>query len=419
MSVQNKRLSLYWYAKTPRGWLRFPAIIDENKHGKEARTGWVLDRGQLVHYPDGKWQVRSWENGKQRYQTLNATHGRDAVRLWESLQSKAVKAARIRAGELQRLQTIKGAAGEYVTDLEREHKMEAAENARHVLNEFAGDCPVSFVKLVSRDHILNYHARLRKRGLSPRTVANRHQRVRAFLRWCKVDTSFMPDEPRYDKKTAPTIYNPEQIDSLRAEADPYMRLAVDMALMLGLREQELMYSCWSDVDFHEATFRVTSKTDLGFRIKDAEERLLPIPDELLRELQTRREQIPDSRLILATKRNEPNGHLLRKLKTLAARAGLNCGQCKTCLANQDSDHQDEQRSTRQCSQFTLHKLRRSYLTTLLRNGVDARTVQHFAGHSELATTLRYLSPATADEMKGKINSIQWGTKARKLPRKHR
>jgi integrase len=421
-----------WYCKVPKTsdkpsiWRRFPALIDDKKHGKEARVGEVMDRGKPEKYPDGRFQIRSWENGKQVYQTLNAKHGRDAYLQWENLSRKAVTAARIKAGELKTLKTIKGAAAEYVADLERERKMEAAENANHVLAEFGKICTTTFVKHITREHILDYHAALRKRKLSPRTIANRHNRVKSFLRWCKVDTKFMPDEPKYDKKTSPTIYNPEQLDALRAAADDYMRLAVDMALMLGLREQELMYACWSDVDFHEETFRVTSKPDLGFNIKDREERLLPVPAELLQRLRKRKREVPDSKLILATRNNAPNGHLLRMLKALAQRTGLNCGRCKTCLSHvpDSSDswrvlniRSSDPMAGQQCKEFTLHKLRRSYLTTLLRNGVDARTVQHFAGHSELATTLRYLSPATADEMKGTINAIQWGGKAKAGNRK--
>ena len=47
------------------------------------------------------------------------------------------------------------------------------------------------------------------------------------------------------------------------------------------------------------------------------------------------------------------------------------------------------------NKVTLQKFRRSFATIHHRNGVDARTIQHWLGHSSLETTLRYLHPADA------------------------
>jgi integrase len=196
-----------------------------------------------------------------------------------------------------------------------------------------------------------------------------------------------------------------------------MRLAIDMALILGLREQELMHACWADVDFHHATYRVTGKPDLGFVVKDAEERLLNIHSELLTRLQAERDRQPKTRLILGTRNDAPNGHLLRSLKRLAQKAGLNCGRCESCLSHEPNELEDRPRlvvrkvdpnTGQECAEWTLHKFRRTCLTTMLRQGVDAKSVQNFAGHAELDTTLKYLAPALGIEMQAKVNAIQWG-----------
>ena len=63
------------------------------------------------------------------------------------------------------------------------------------------------------------------------------------------------------------------------------------------------------------------------------------------------------------------------LKRMAHRAGLNCGRCGGC------------REIDECQEYTLNRFRRIYLTTLLRNGIDLRTVQAYAGHKDLATDL--------------------------------
>jgi integrase len=408
-----KRIALMWYCKTPRGWLRFPAIIDK-EHGRDvARTGWVMERGELTHYPEGRWQLRSWNDGKLVHTNLpeQVKHGADAARFRERELHKAKQAA----GEIRRSLTMKDGMRAYILDLQRRHVLEAAEQARVVLEEFDEVCGSMFVKMVTRDCIFRYHAKLRKRGLSERTIANKHNRVRAFLRFHKIDVAFMPPVPRYEKKL-PTIYTPGEISILRSAADEYMGLVIDMALMLGLRDQELVYASWSDVDFHHSVFRVQGKPALGFAVKDSEQRDVPIPTDLLSRLAEWKVAHPDTSLILGTRTDEPNGHLLRSLKRLAQGAGLNCGQCKSCLKHVPPvtgqkiiKRQADPTTGQECQRWQLHKFRRTYLTTLLRSGVDAKTVQHFAGHADLKTTLQYLSPAGADEMQAKINTIQWGS----------
>lgn len=62
---------------------------------------------------------------------------------------------------------------------------------------------------------------------------------------------------------------------------------------------------------------------------------------------------------------------------------------------------------RECREFTLHKFRRTYITTLLRNGIDLRTVQAYAGHKDIASTMKYLRPASARESQAKLNAVKW------------
>ena len=78
--------------------------------------------------------------------------------------------------------------------------------------------------------------------------------------------------------------------------------------------------------------------------------------------------------------------MLRQLKRLVNRAGLGCGVCEGCTTG-----------VKECHEWTLHKLRRTYATTLLRNGVDLRTVQAYMGHADIESTMRYLRPAETEE----------------------
>jgi len=57
--------------------------------------------------------------------------------------------------------------------------------------------------------------------------------------------------------------------------------------------------------------------------------------------------------------------------------------------------------------ITPHKLRHTFATHLIRNGVDIRTVQELMGHSELETTTKYLHSDTRTKQAavGKLNGL--------------
>ena len=111
-----------------------------------------------------------------------------------------------------------------------------------------------------------------------------------------------------------------------------------------------------------------------------------------------RENDLEARLVFGSKGGKvdvPDGHLLRRLKVLARDAGLNCGSCKGCVAR------------RECEHWFLHKFRATFITTLLRNGLDLRTMMSLSGHSDLESVMRYLRPAEGKHVQDRINAIKW------------
>jgi integrase len=77
------------------------------------------------------------------------------------------------------------------------------------------------------------------------------------------------------------VYTKAEVDRLLEHADEYMKIAITMGLQLGLREQELQHAEFSDIDHDHKTFRVRSKPQYKFKVKDSEERDVPIPSALL------------------------------------------------------------------------------------------------------------------------------------------
>jgi integrase len=381
-------------------WRRLPAAYGGNGR---IRPGYAQVGAQQVEFASPAYELRLYEDRQAKYIPFKsgATEA-DAERkkLEKSPSKTAAKNAAESAGgtfvDKDDRKTLSKTAAAYIRDAQQRGAMEAADQARLVNEEFRKLLNrKTYVDEITRDDIFRFHTALRKRGCSDRTVANKHQRLTSWLRFAGIDKTILPPVPKYEE-TLPTIYTSDEISTILAEAGPYMKMAILLALKCGLRDQELMHLEFSDINFTEKTLRVQGKPRWNFRVKTHEQRFVPIPDDVLDELKAWKEQHGGKSLILGTKNGNPNTKLLFALKTLARRAKLNCGLCEGCKSKR-----------RECESFTLHKFRRSYITTLLRNGIDLRTVQAYAGHKDIASTMRYLRPASAKEAQGKLNAVVW------------
>ena len=156
---------------------------------------------------------------------------------------------------------------------------------------------------------------------------------------------------------------PEDIKKLQAVT----RGALEGTILLtfaygGLRRGELLGLRLSDVDRDLAAMKVWGK--------GAKERLLPVPNPLREALQTYLQIRPqtDSSALFVGGRGGPlrPKSLQRMMGRWLRDAGL------------------------KAHGYTLHSLRHSFATLLVRAGVDLRTIQELLGHADLSSTARYL-----------------------------
>lgn len=216
----------------------------------------------------------------------------------------------------------------------------------------------------------------RDRTVAPRTVNFEVSALRTFFYYLINERAVPMENPcarfkplkdeRERARRRPATYLQSELDKLFAAASTFEKAVYGTLLLTGLREQELCYLTWKDVDFKKEILRVTGEGKEGFSPKDYEERMIPIPPDLLALLKRRPR---NSEWVFPTARGGKQTHLLRRLKRLAKRAGV--------------------------PQATLHKFRHTYATRLLEKGSDIVTVQHLMGHSDLDTTRQYLNPDDA------------------------
>jgi len=141
--------------------------------------------------------------------------------------------------------------------------------------------------------------------------AGRFEKIACLLKFAGNDVKLAKGDRTKSDKTLPATYTKAETDALLAHASDYMRVVICLGLQLGLRDQEMMHSEFGDIDGDHRTFRVKSKPVYGFRVKDAEERDVPIPLPLLAIMDKWRESRPEASLILGAGEEcqNTNGHL--------------------------------------------------------------------------------------------------------------
>ena len=252
----------------------------------------------------------------------------------------------------------------------------------------------TYIDEIGDDEVIRFLTELRRRQLGERTIKNYCTDLVAFLRRYelhhRVKKSFIP------KPTLKVVrvYPVAVLQKLFAAANPEDRILFQFFFGVGMREREVMFAAWQDIDFQRGIFHVTEKKADGFTIKDREERSIPIPSSLLEALNQRFEKRSHHRWIFPTNRGQPDGHMLRRLQTVALRAGLSCGDCRTKGGKSC-------RTTACCRNFGLHKFRRTFATINHENGVSIRTLMEWLGHSDMETTIRYLAIADAGSEKAR------------------
>jgi integrase/recombinase XerD len=271
---------------------------------------------------------------------------------------------------------------------------------KKTLEDFREFCKKPSLHQIDRRDVLNFVDLLKKKGNGKRTVANKVNYLLIFLRKHGFkEVIHQSDRPKYTEKLVKS-YDPEQLKTLFAWADEEDTVLFHFFLGSGLRDAEVVYACWPDVDFRAKTLDVKEKLDLKFEVKDHEERTVPLPDTLIDLLRERRKKYPTTHLIFpGKKKGGPNHHLIRRLKNLALKAGLNCGRCVAKNGQTCDVHPV-------CKEWELHRFRKTFATMHADAGVKIHTLARWLGHADLETTLTYLagSLATSVKTRDQVNS---------------
>jgi integrase len=378
------------------GRLRYcPAVLAVN--GK-IRPDVVIVDGKEQTIREGSYSIE-WYEGTKRIRVAvgkNATDARNA-QLAKQAELHALdngidvpNAPVMSNGQAKH--SLAAAIASYLEDVKLTKKHRTHLAYKTALEYFQESCHKQFVEEIDRRDMLKFSAYLRdEKEQSARSVYNKFESVMAFLKLqgmtSKRDADgtmrslvSKNDWPRFTEET-PDIYEREEVTQFLKACEPKERLWFEFFLMTGMREQEVMHIYWSDISFAKCTVKVTHKPDFNWTPKAYKEREIPIPESLVAMLKAAKPKQCDCPLVFPTSGCKPKADFLDCCKAIAKRAGL----------NEDN--------------FRLHKFRATFATWTLWKQVDVRTVQSYMGHSDLESTMRYIRPASHDQVREKMNSV--------------
>ena len=270
------------------------------------------------------------------------------------------------------------------TDHVRTHSPDKPQTHRHyakVLEHFERHLGKrKFIEAITRADIDDFKikrtgekSQQHDRKITPRTINFEVSVLRTFFyflvneRGLNMDpcARFKPlkDQSAKARKRPPT-YTPDELGRIFNACDEGEKAIFATLLLTGLREQELYFLTWQDLN--AGTIKVTPKPKEGFSPKDYEEPIIPIPPDLVKRLKN---LLRPAGWIFPNAQGGRTSHLLRRLKHIATKAKV--------------------------ENATLHKFRHTYATRLLESGSDIVTVQGLLGHSDIETTRQYLNPDEA------------------------
>ena len=243
---------------------------------------------------------------------------------------------------------------------------------------------------VTREMIVQFGVSLRKPA--PLTLRRKYACISSFFGFLQ-DMGYAQANPARRlplprvSEYVPVFLSEEMAQRLIAAADsPWTKCAVVLLLSTGIRRSEAVAITLDDLDLE--------KRQLLIRGKGGKERVVPLTEQAVEAIQVylpHRTKTQSRHLFVSAWKGHPiHGRCInRMLKIVIRKAGLE-GQG-----------------------ITPHKLRHTFATHLIRQGVDIRTVQELLGHSEIETTARYLHSDTKTKQAavGKLNGLLTTTSA--------
>jgi len=260
--MPNREVNVTKRVQTAKGPRYCPVALSANGRIKPDA---VLVNGREERHSEGAYYLE-WREGSKR---IRLSVGKNAADAGARRQRKEAELNAVNNGVtvmpengLNGHRSLATAVSEYLEETTLTKKPKTLAAYATALSYFQESCPKLFLEDIERKDLLKFCAFLRDdKEQAPRSCWNKFANVMSFLKANGIRGLVKKNDwPRYTEEE-PEIYEPEELDKLLAACDAEERLWYEFFLMTGMREQEVMYTYWSDVNFAHATVRVSHKPD--------------------------------------------------------------------------------------------------------------------------------------------------------------
>ncbi|MGA7078596.1 MAG: phage integrase SAM-like domain-containing protein [Terriglobales bacterium] len=244
----NREVNLTKRVQTPHGWRYCTVVLSANGRVK---PDVVIFNGKQETHKEGAYYLE-WREGAKR---VRLSVGKDPADASARRQRKEAELNAVNNGVSvvpdgqNGHRSVAAAVADFLdeTKLTKKPKTHAAYST--ALAYFVESCHKLNLEEIERKDLLKFSAFLRdEKEQAPRSVYNKFENVMSFLKAQGIRGLVgKNDWPRYTEEE-PEVYEQEELNKLFAKCDAEERLWYEFFLMTGMREQEVMYTYWSDVN---------------------------------------------------------------------------------------------------------------------------------------------------------------------------
>ena len=265
-----------------------------------------------------------------------------------------------------------------------------------VLRQFKEICEPRDLSVIDFPMLEKFQSERIKAKVSPATV-NKSLRTLQGILERGVKRNYIVENPFKGNRKALFVREPEANHNL-LEPDDFAALLeacpddrwtgiCTVGYFAGLRIGEILALEWSEIDFENKMLHVRNTE--SHLTKSRKNRNVPMSDEVFEALKAIEQHRFRSRYVFTSDN--------LKLKNGDKKMENNVQRDFTVIVKR-ADLVDSKNRPR----FTLHDLRRTFVTDLMNDGLDPKSVQELAGHSNIQTTMKYYAMVRAKNLSAAI-----------------
>ena len=229
-----------------------------------------------------------------------------------------------------------------------------------------------------------------------------------------VDKGLILNNPIKNKKRLPSkrvktrraLTHKEVTALLMVSSGTQHYLLWNLLLNTGMRLAEALHARWNWIDWSSKTIAIeedtadnwTPKTQTGYRT-------IPLSSDLFESLKSHKND--SGYIFFATATQTRDNLRSARLKQLKKHMRQVFAQAKGIKLSRSTSKEDRNWLKNELKLVDIHALRYTFITELISQNVDPKTVQYLAGHSDIKTTLNIYAQCRKGNTVDAIKKLSW------------